>query len=286
MATKTTSTNASLRATYNSKTKLLGAELTYALEDVKLRLGLTDRTLKEDNKLTDVTIGCEKPGLFRYDWDVSKKAAKFQFQTKATLAKQKVAMKYVHDQKANLATLEGAVPLRDNKDLVTSKSAAVVLRDPDPVFHRWRRKLVALAKREVHQCVRKEMSKLGLPGGVKTPVPEVVRVCQCWCVCLAVRVYGGRYNFASENFDVKYAYKVNDKNTLEPYYDFSKKALSVSLTHQRAKNEKLKATYAVKTNQATLDYTKDLWRVTATMPVKKEKPNPVITFERTWNFTL
>lgn len=77
--------------------------------DLKLKASCTDRTFEDASKLAGVSFGLEKPGFFIVDYDVPKKAARFQFMNSAKIYGKQLKLTYIHPQKANATVLESSL---------------------------------------------------------------------------------------------------------------------------------------------------------------------------------
>nr|ABK22752.1 unknown [Picea sitchensis] len=100
-------TRASVKGKYEAGVQAASATVSVNAGDLKLKATCTDSTFVNVRSLNGITLGVEKPGFFMIDYDLPKKAARFQFMSSAKLAGKQLKLTYIHAQKANMTVLDG-----------------------------------------------------------------------------------------------------------------------------------------------------------------------------------
>jgi len=100
-------TKASVKGKYEAGVQAASTTATVNVGDLKLKATCTDSTFVHAPSLNGITLGIEKPGFFMIDYDLPKKAARFQFMSSAKLAGKQLKLTYIHAQKANMTVLDG-----------------------------------------------------------------------------------------------------------------------------------------------------------------------------------
>merc|ERR1711915_228452 len=95
-------TKASVKGKYEAGVQAASVTATVNAGDLKLKATCTDSTFAHGPSLNGITLGIEKPGFFMIDYDLPKKAPRFQFMSSAKLAGKQLKLTYIHAQKANM----------------------------------------------------------------------------------------------------------------------------------------------------------------------------------------
>ncbi|KAH9300398.1 hypothetical protein KI387_011981, partial [Taxus chinensis] len=117
-------TRASIKAKYEPGVQAASATLSLNAGDLKLKATCTDSTFVKGPSLNGIALGVEKPGFFMIDYDLPKKAARFQFMSSAKLAGKQLKLTYIHAQKANMTVLDGNLAFDPSNKLSAKYSFA------------------------------------------------------------------------------------------------------------------------------------------------------------------
>eukprot|EP00475_Leptophrys_vorax_P021583 TRINITY_DN2931_c0_g1_i3.p1 TRINITY_DN2931_c0_g1~~TRINITY_DN2931_c0_g1_i3.p1 ORF type:complete len:207 (+),score=35.40 TRINITY_DN2931_c0_g1_i3:65-685(+) len=118
-------TKLTFKSKYNSETEKLQATLGVWINDVKLKLAVTDKTLKNPGDVKDdVEIAIEKPGHFILEHHLARKHTRFQFHEHFKIAKKPVRLTFVRHHGPDVTTLEAATTLGDDSKAVIKHNFA------------------------------------------------------------------------------------------------------------------------------------------------------------------
>eukprot|EP01018_Ginkgo_biloba_P001626 Gb_19261 [translate_table: standard] len=113
-------TRASIKGKYEAGVQAASTTFAVNAGDLKLKATCTDATFSNGPSLDGISLGVEKPGFFMADYDLPKKAARFQFMSSAKILNKPLKVTYIHAQKSNMTILDGNLAL-DPSNKVSAK---------------------------------------------------------------------------------------------------------------------------------------------------------------------
>ncbi|GJP47671.1 hypothetical protein CLOM_g6847 [Closterium sp. NIES-68] len=118
-------TKLTFKSKYNSETEKFQGTLGIWLEDLKLKLSLTDKTLRNVGSIKeDTEIAVEKPGHFILEHHFHKKHTRFQFHGHTKVADKPVKLTFVHHHGPGVTTLEANAKLGDHSRAIVKHNFA------------------------------------------------------------------------------------------------------------------------------------------------------------------
>lgn len=115
-----------LKLKYNTASNKLQTTLGFWVDDVKLKLGITEKAFKDVNSAKeDLEIGIEKPGHFALEHHLHKKHTRFQFHSHADVFSKHVRMTFVHHIMAfPVTTIEASTSLDKHNKVIVKHNLA------------------------------------------------------------------------------------------------------------------------------------------------------------------